>query len=120
MLRLAALATAVAALAVTPVALGHGNGTTLKISADAKGAMKYDKKTLRAKPGKVTIVMTNPSFMPHDVAIKGKGIKTVKGKIVLKGGVSRVTAVLKKGTYRFFCSVPGHEAAGMWGTLIVR
>jgi len=120
MLRLAALATAVAALAVSPAALGHGGATTtLKIKADAKGAMRYDKKTLRAKAGTVTIVMSNPSVMPHDVAIKGKGIKTVKGKIVLKGGVSKVTAVLKKGTYRFFCSVPGHEAAGMWGTLVV-
>jgi plastocyanin len=120
MFRLAALATVVAALVVSPTALGHGALTTLKISADPNGAMRYDKKTLRARPGPVTIVMTNPSVLPHDVAIKGKGIKTVKGKVVLEGGTSRVTAMLGKGTYRFFCSVPGHEAAGMWGTLVVR
>jgi uncharacterized cupredoxin-like copper-binding protein len=31
-----------------------------------------------------------------------------------------VTAKLKKGTYVFYCSVPGHEQAGMKGKLIVR
>jgi plastocyanin len=120
MLRLALLSLVTAALLAAPSALA-ARGTTLKISADPSGAMRYDKKTLRAKPGRVTIVMANPSVMPHDVAIKGKGLKKpVAGKIVLKGGVSRVTAVLKKGVYRFFCTVPGHEAAGMWGTLTVK
>jgi uncharacterized cupredoxin-like copper-binding protein len=30
-----------------------------------------------------------------------------------------VTANLKPGTYEFYCSVPGHEQAGMKGTLTV-
>jgi plastocyanin len=92
--------------------------TTLRITTDAM-AMKFSKKTLTAHPGKVTIVMTNAGVLPHNVAIKGKGVN-VKGKIVAKGGVSRVTAVLKRGTYRYYCSVPGHEAGGMWGTLVVK
>jgi|GEM_PF-2672855 len=25
----------------------------------------------------------------------------------------------KSGTFKFFCELPGHEAAGMWGTLVV-
>jgi plastocyanin len=80
--------------------------------------MRYDKKTLRARPGPVTIVMTNPSVLPHDVAIKGHGVK-VKGKIVPKGATSTVSAKLKRGTYVFYCTVPGHEAAGMKGTLTI-
>ena len=34
-------------------------------------------------------------------------------------GVSTTTARLKKGTYTFYCPVPGHEAGGMKGKLIV-
>ena len=37
----------------------------------------------------MTLVMLNPSSVPHNVAVKGKGIKTVKGKVVGKGGTSR-------------------------------
>lgn len=105
----------VAAVVLVAQALG---ATTLTISAD-KAALKFNKTSLKAPAGKVTIVMTNPAVLPHNVAIKGKGVKTVLGKIVLKGGTSTASATLKKGIYTFFCSVPGHEAAGMKGTLKV-
>jgi uncharacterized cupredoxin-like copper-binding protein len=42
-----------------------------------------------------------------------------KGPTVIGGGRSTVTATLKAGTYTFYCSVPGHEQAGMRGTLTV-
>jgi plastocyanin len=102
-------------LVLAPVATA---ATTLTLKADPKGALKFDKKTLTAKAGKVTIKMTNPSPLMHNVAIKGNGVNK-KGKIVGKGGVSTVTATLKKGKYTFYCSVPGHEAGGMKGTLTV-
>ena len=35
-------------------------------------------------------------------------------------GAGGDTIVLAPGTYTFYCSVPGHEQAGMKGTLIVR
>jgi len=41
------------------------------------------------------------------------------GQTVQPGGASTVTADLKPGTYTFYCPVPGHEAAGMKGTLTV-
>ena len=37
---------------------------TLKLSADPGGALKFDKSTLTAKAGKVTIVLDNPSVAP--------------------------------------------------------
>ena len=40
--------------------------------------------------------------------------------MVGQGGTSKVTANLKPGTYEFYCSVPGHEAGGMKGTLTVK
>jgi plastocyanin len=87
---------------------------TYKLSAD-KSKLKFNKSTIRAKAGKVTLRMSNPSSLPHDIAIKGKGV----GKVVNKGGTSTVTATLKKGTYTFYCSVGSHEKAGMKGKLIV-
>lgn len=101
------------------VALAAPTATRLGISADPHGAMRYDKTALRAKPGRVTIAMRNPSVIPHNVAIRGKGVKKL-GKVVLKGGTSTVTATLKPGRYVFYCSVPGHEQAGMKGVLTVR
>ena len=108
------------ALAVAGVALGGG---TLKISADKTNKLAFDKKSLKTTAGMVTIVMANPAILKHNVAIRAgttaKSKLIAKGKVVGKGGVSRVTAVLKKGKYRFLCTVPGHEAAGMWGILTV-
>lgn len=93
--------------------------TVLKIKADPSGGLKFNVAKLTAKAGPVTIVMANPSVLPHDVGIRGKGFN-VRGKVVLKGGTSKVTRKLGRGTYVFYCSVPGHEAAGMKGTLVVR
>ena len=56
---------------------------------------------------------------PTIVALKGNGVDE-KGDIVSDGGVSTITiADLRTGTYTFYCSVPGHEQAGMKGTLTV-
>jgi len=107
----------VAASALAAVSLAFAGSTTLKLTAD-KNKLAYNVKTLKAKAGKVTMVMKNPSFLTHDIAIKGNGVK-VKGKVVGHGGTSTVTVTLKPGKYEFYCTVPGHEAAGMKGTLIV-
>lgn len=102
-----------------PTPAPTGGGQTLKLKADPAGQLRFDKKALQAKAGKVTIVMTNPVSLPHDVAIEGRGVDK-KGPVVQKGGTSRVTATLKAGKYTFYCSVPGHREGGMVGTLTVR
>ena len=94
-----------------------GGGETLKLAAD-KSALKFDKSSLTAKAGKVTLEMENPSQIPHAVAIKGNGVD-VDGKTVGNGETSTASTDLKAGTYTFYCPVPGHEAAGMKGTLTV-
>jgi len=97
-----------------------GGGKLLKIAADPSGALKFNKTSLSAKAGKVTIVMTNTSSVPHAVEVEGGGIEK-KGAVVTGGGsVSRVTASLKPGKYEFYCPVDGHKAAGMKGELTVQ
>ena len=101
----------------TQAASSGGGGETLKLAAD-KSALKFDKSSLTAKAGKVTLEMANPSQVPHAVAIKGNGVD-VDGKTVGNGETSTASTDLKPGTYTFYCPVPGHEAAGMKGTLTV-
>jgi plastocyanin len=99
---------------VATTAVSAAPKATYKLSAD-KSKLKFNKSTIRAKAGKVTLSMSNPSSIGHNIAIKGKS----KGKVVTKGGTSKVSATLKKGTYTFYCSVGSHEKAGMKGKLIV-
>ena len=94
------------------------SANVLSLQAD-QSQLKFDKSALSAKPGTVTIVMKNPSALPHDVAIEGNGVD-VTGKTVTQGGTSTVTANLKAGTYTFYCSVDNHRQAGMEGTLTVK
>ena len=98
---------------------GGGAAQTLKISADPGGALKFDKSSLTAKAGKVTIVMDNPSSLPHAVEIEGNGVEEA-GDTVEEGGVSKATATVKAGSYEFYCPVDGHKQAGMKGTLTVQ
>jgi plastocyanin len=97
-------------------ASGGGGGTQLTLQADPS-QLKFNTNTLSAKAGKVTITMTNPSPLQHDIAIKG-GVNA-KGEVVGQGGKSVVTADLKPGKYTFYCSVDSHESAGMTGELDV-
>jgi plastocyanin len=110
-------ATATATATAATGGASSGGGETVKLSADPS-ALKFDKSKLTAKAGKVTLSMSNPSGIPHAIAVEGKGVD-VDGKTVMKGGTSTATAKLKPGTYEFYCPVDGHKAAGMKGTLTV-
>jgi len=69
--------------------------------------------TLRAKKGdRVTITITNGEIMTHDVAMEKLGIKSET--ILEKGATTSITFIaVNDDTY--FCSIPGHRAAGMVG-----
>ena len=102
------------------MSLAFGGSTTLKLSTRRRPSLAYNKKVLKAKAGKVTIVMTEHVVdLPARRRDQGQGQGPKKGKTVGKGGISKVTLTLKPGTYTFYCTVPGHEAAGMKGKLVV-
>jgi plastocyanin len=104
-----------AAPATRPAAAG---AAPLALAADPSGALKYDKKALSAKAGKVTIAFTNASPIGHDVTI-AKGPTKLAGTNVITNSKAAVSVTLKPGAYVFYCSVPGHRQAGMQGTLTV-
>ena len=100
---------------------GAASGTTVKLSANGQGKLKFNTSKLSTPHGKVTLVMKNPSSSgsPHGIAVEGKGVDK-DGKVVQPGGTSKVSASLKKGTFEFYCPFDGHKAAGMTGKLTVK
>jgi plastocyanin len=110
-----ALATAIQPKIGPPVA---AKGGVLTIAADPTGALSFTTKKATAPAGTIKFEMPNKSPIQHNLAIKGP--VNGAGPIVGSGGTSTFTATLKPGTYTFYCQVPGHEAAGMKGTLVVK
>ncbi|HEV2857514.1 MAG TPA: plastocyanin/azurin family copper-binding protein [Solirubrobacterales bacterium] len=96
----------------------EASATTLKLAADP-AALAFDKESLTAKAGKVTIDFENPSAIPHNVVIEEDG-KELAGFEPISEGEKAATADLKAGTYTYYCSVPGHRQAGMEGQLTVK
>ncbi len=111
-----ALGTAVQSVTQKPAVEKAG---VVEIDADPTGQLKFLASSASASAGQVTLRMKNMSATPHDIAIKGGGLNQV-GPVVTNGGTSTVSAALKPGTYQFYCSVDGHAAAGMRGTLTVK
>jgi plastocyanin len=94
---------------------------TLSESADPTGKLAFTKPDLVAKSGKVTISFANMSPLPHNMTIQQGTSGAVVGHTpTFSGGAKTLTVDLKPGTYTFYCSVPGHRAAGMQGTLTVK
>jgi len=99
----------------------------LEIDANSEGRLAYKTAKATATPGKVTITMRNMSGVPHNIAVQQGAGGAVQGPTPVLGaspvvseGSASVTVTLKPGVYTFFCQVPGHRAAGMWGTLTVK
>ena len=73
--------------------------------------------TLKAKKGeRVRIRITNGEIMTHDIALEKLGIKS---KTILEKGASTNITFKAEQSDTYFCSVPGHRAAGMVGNFEV-
>lgn len=88
-------------------------------AADPSGQLRFAKTSLTAKAGKVSIDFANSSPLPHNLTI-ASGSTVLGATPTFNGGSKTLTLKLKAGTYKFYCSVPGHREAGMEGTLVVR
>jgi plastocyanin len=97
-----------------------GGAEKVSLQANSEGQLEYDTKSLSAKAGKVSVDFTNSSSLPHNVTIESSSGENVGATPTFTGGSKSVSVNLKPGTYKFFCSVPGHRQAGMEGTLTVK
>ncbi len=90
--------------------------TKVTVAAGSPSEFRFKLSKLRVPTGVVTFVVRNTGHLPHDFKISGKRTK------LLQPGKSQVLKVTfsKPGPYKFLCTVTGHAAAGMKGTLRVR
>lgn len=104
----------------TTTAGASGPVTALNVSSPSSGALSYSPNGLQAQPGNVSITYTNPSQVPHSIAVA-----TANGNVLgqvqpFSAGKQTVTLNnLAPGKYVFYCTVPGHRQAGMQGDLTV-
>ena len=114
--------TTVGALAVgaTPVALASTATTAnvVHLSAPVSG-LKYDQKVVHAHMGKIKIIFANHSALKHNVNVELGEKELGHSATVTKATTTFFVTIKKAGKYNYYCSVPGHEDAGMHGTLIV-
>ena len=98
--------------AATPAASGSG---AIEVTA---GDIFFDPKTIEgAASTDVVINITNKGAATHDFAIKDLNILT---DMLQPGASASVTVNAPAGDYQYECTVPGHAAAGMVGTLTLK
>ncbi len=95
-------------------------GQTLSLAANPEGQLKYNTASLTAKAGKVSIDFTNMAPLSHNVTVESSSHTVLGATPTFQGGSRTLSLSLKPGTYKFFCTVPGHRMAGMEGTLTVQ
>jgi hypothetical protein len=120
------------AVVAAPVAAGAVGGQgrreaaaagsrVIRIDATASDCPCFSRPTVRARPGRATLVMRNPrsNTIRHGIALKHGGFDR-KGRVVGPGGTSRVTVTLRRGRrYTYYCPVH-NRSDGMNGVLTVR
>ena len=97
-----------------------GGGTNQLVFVGVGGAI--DQQTnpdLQVQPGDVVeITLVNGDGVLHDLAIDE--FQVASGSVDQQGQVKKVTFVAgQEGEFVYYCSIPGHRQAGMFGKLIV-
>jgi uncharacterized cupredoxin-like copper-binding protein len=92
--------------------IAHSASTTVTVTAVE---FKFTLSTKSVKPGSVTFKVMNKGKIAHDFMIKGK-----KTPLVQPGKSASLTVSFPSaGSFPYKCTVPGHAALGMKGTLKV-
>jgi uncharacterized cupredoxin-like copper-binding protein len=99
------------ALATAGVSFG---ASSVKVAAGSPSEFHF-KLSGKARPGTVSFRITNRGEVKHDFKIAGK-----KTRLIAPNRSATLKVKLKKGSYRYLCTVPGHADAGMKGKLTVR
>jgi uncharacterized cupredoxin-like copper-binding protein len=89
-----------------------------QVTVTVGNAMKFEPASIAVKAGQpVELTLKSEGSMPHDFSLSDGVSQPVKIETG-PGQTARGTFTIDRpGTYTFIYSVPGHEAAGMKGTI---
>jgi plastocyanin len=119
LLVLAAMSTAVATAGEEHEGEAAATSSELTLTADPSGAAAFDRKEGTVKSGTVTVKLVNESQLGHNVAV-AQGARELGKSDTITEDETELRVDLRPGEYEFYCTVTGHRAAGMEGTLTVR
>lgn len=109
----------------TPEAMTEDKTATNGGDAEETQEVQVNATEFKLDPAKITVkageqaklTLTNTGKTSHNWVVEGTSIKT---KLLSAGESETIDFTIDKpGEYPFYCSVPGHRAQGMEGTLIV-
>lgn len=87
-----------------------------EIAVRAK-SFEFTPKRLAVSAGEEVTIELTSTDIEHDVTVEGVGhVVHAGGSQTERGGLK----IEKAGSYTFYCSISGHRAAGMEGTIVVR
>lgn len=115
------LAVLVAALSLVAAVSAFGgasstDATTVAVTAGKPSELRFTLSKKAVAKGATTFRVTNKGAVSHDFKIAGKRTPMLKS-----GKSASLTVTFKKaGKFAYLCTVPGHAAAGMKGTLTVK
>ena len=114
--RLTSAAVLLAAIGVVAApalaARAHAAATPVTVTATE---FKFKLSRLSVPHGSVIFTVLNKGKLSHDFKIAGK-----KTLLIKPGHSAKLTVTLKAGKSAYLCTVAGHAAAGMKGTLTVK
>jgi uncharacterized cupredoxin-like copper-binding protein len=114
--RLLSAATLLVVVGVVAVpALGSGARASATAVTVTATDFKFKLSKTAVPHGKVTFTVVNKGKTDHDFKINGK-----KTALIGKGKSAKLTVTFKAGKFKYLCTVPGHAALGMKGTLTVK
>jgi plastocyanin len=104
---------AVLGVLAAPALGGRAHSTATAVTVTAT-EFKFKLSKESVPHGTVTFTVVNKGKVAHDFKIAGK-----KTALIKPGKSAKLIVTLKAGKYPYLCTVPGHAAAGMKGTLRV-
>jgi cytochrome c oxidase subunit 2 len=91
-----------------------------EVTVDAR-SFEFDPNEIDVRAGEDIAVRLHSEDQTHDFVIEARGKEPEQLVVEVQGGKTATGgfSIAQPGKYTFFCSLPGHRAAGMVGTITV-
>jgi uncharacterized cupredoxin-like copper-binding protein len=110
----AAAATVAVAAAMIAVGAPSASAAPRTINVNSTITAPYfAPKTINVAAGEAVSICVKTPDVPHDITVASPAF------VVKSGACGNFTAPAKAGTYKFVCSISGHEQLGMVGSFVV-